>query len=120
MHEALRECSIPADTLQDAAIPTSNPNSMLESSCGVVGFHSNLIPAGTSDSTHNADFPVIPLQEKKCIMPVEIEIFGGLDEVEEDNYMDSLIEYPLRHSPECVLLRPVPGAKTHPDYVFKK
>ena len=76
MHETLYESSSLFDTIQDAATPTSNRNSM----------------------------------------PAEMESSGG------DYYTDNtmLIEYPLRHSPECVLLRPVCGANTHPDYVWKK
>ena len=31
-----------------------------------------------------------------------------------------LIDYPLRHSPACKLLRPLPGVKTHPDYIWKQ
>lgn len=51
---------------------------------------------------------------------IDMQNFGGV--AEEDHDMDNvaLMEYPLRHSPECVLLRPVPGANTHPDYVCKQ
>jgi hypothetical protein len=76
MHDPLPECN----TLQDAAIPTSNKKSM----------------------------------------PLDMQSFGGEVEVEEDRYMAKLMEYPLRHSPQCLLLKPVPRVETHLDYVFEK
>lgn len=49
-------------------------------------------------------------------MEVEMESF------DEDHATDDvvLIEYPVRHSPECVLLRPVPGGYIHREYIWKK
>jgi hypothetical protein len=49
-----------------------------------------------------------------------MQSFGGAVEVEEDRYMAKLMEYPLRHSPQCLLLKPVLGVETHPDHVFEK
>jgi hypothetical protein len=61
---------------------------------------------------------VIPTSNQNS-MPLDMQSSGGAVEVEEDHYMDKLMEYPLRHSPQCLLLKPVPGVKTHPDYVFE-
>jgi len=45
--------------------------------------------------------------------------FGGVVEVEEDHDMDNMVlmEYPPRHSLESVVLKPVPEANTHLNYV---
>jgi len=62
---------------------------------------------------------VIPTSNQNS-MPVDMQSSGGAVKVEEDRYMAKLMEYPLRHSPQCLLLKPVPGVETHPDHVFEK
>lgn len=77
--------------------------------------HEFSIPAG---SVQDGTFPTSNAHS----MPKKVESFSELIDVEKDYSMDYgiLMEYPLRHSPECVLLKPVPGANTHPDYLWKK
>jgi hypothetical protein len=46
----------------------------------------------------------IPTSNKKS-MPLDMQSFGGAVKVEEDRYMGKLMEYPLRRSPQCLLLK---------------
>ena len=68
------------------------------------------------DQTTNPNFVDVDMEVEETSYPNSVDLEM---EVKEDDDI-TLIKYPvLRYSPACVLLRPVPGADTHPDYIFK-
>jgi hypothetical protein len=67
----------------------------------------------------NTILVVVILTSNPNSMQVKMPTFGGVVEVEEDHDMDNMVlmEYPPRHSLESVVLKPVPEANTHLNYV---
>ena len=80
------------------------------------------IGIASSSAVHYCSNPADRIQDvaiptsNPSSMPVEMESSGGVVNVQDDRL---LMQYPLRYTPDCVLLKPVPGANTHPAYIWK-
>jgi len=73
--------------------------------------NSTLAAADASNSYLMHDYRTPAETSNPNSMPIEMESSAGVDQEDFP---------PLRFSPQCVLLKPVPGANTHPDFIWKE
>ena len=111
--------SISSSFLMQQTAGTQNPDSVLQQTVETQNTDSVLqqaarIPNPNQTRNQNSVDVDMEVEETRNRNSVDVEM-----QVEEDDDT-ALIEYPvLRYSPACVLLIPVPGANTHPDYILK-
>ena len=114
--------AILADTSGVTSAPLISSNTGIASSSRTCMSAAADIGIASSSAVHYCSNPADRIQDvaipssNPSSMPVEMESSGGVVNVQDDTL---LMQSPLRYTPDCVLLKPVPGANTHPAYIWK-
>ena len=124
------------DSVLQQTVETQNTDSVLQQAAGIPNpnqtRNQNSVDVDMEvEQTMNPNSVDVDMEVEQTMNPNSVDVDTEVEETRNRNSVDvkmqveedddiALIEYPvLRYSPACVLLRPVPGANTHPDYILK-